>query len=39
LEHYKKPEQKNGNKQDQKQAQAKEDAPEKKQRKGAKLKV
>jgi len=39
LEHYKKPEFKNDNKQDQKQAQSKEDAPEKKQRKSAKMKV
>jgi hypothetical protein len=39
LEHYKKPEFKNENKQDQKQAQAQEDAPGKKQRKGAKMKI
>ncbi len=39
LEHYKKPEFKNENKKDQKHAQAKEDAPEKKQRKSAKMKV
>jgi len=39
LEHYKKPEFKNENKQDQKQAQYKEDAPEKKQHKIAKMKV
>ncbi|MBD1362951.1 hypothetical protein IDJ77_03935 [Mucilaginibacter sp. ZT4R22] len=39
LEHYKKPEFKNENKKDQKQAQSTEDAPEKKQRKGAKMKV
>jgi len=39
LEHYKKPEFKNENKQDQKQAQTREDAPEKKQRKSAKMKV
>ena len=39
LEHYKKPEFKNDNKQGQKQAQSREDAPEKKQRKGAKMKV
>jgi len=39
LEHYKKPELKNENKQSQKQAQSEEDAPGKKQRKGAKMKV
>ena len=39
LEHYKKPEFKNENKKDQKQAQSQEDAPEKKQRRGAKMKV
>ena len=39
LEHYKKPDLKNETKKDQKQAQGPEDAPEKKQGKGAKLKV
>ena len=39
LEHYKKPEFKNENKKDQKQAQGQEDAPEKKQRRGAKMKI
>jgi hypothetical protein len=39
LEDYKKPELKNENKNDQKQAQQQEDAPAKKQRKGAKMKV
>jgi len=38
LEHYKKPELKNENKKDQKQAQGQEDAPEKKPRKGYKMK-
>jgi len=39
LEHYKKPELKTDHQKDQKQAQAGEDAPAKKQRKGAKMKV
>jgi hypothetical protein len=39
LEHYKKPELKNDNKKDQKQAQGQEDAPEKKQRKGIRMKI
>jgi hypothetical protein len=39
LEHYKKPEFKNENKKDQMQAQGQEDAPAKKQRKGAKMNV
>jgi hypothetical protein len=39
LEHYKKPDLKADHKKDQKQAQAAEDAPAKKQRKGAKMKV
>lgn len=39
LEHYKRPELKNEVKKDQKQAQSTEDAPAKKQRKGAKMKV
>jgi hypothetical protein len=39
LEHYKKPELKNEQKKDQKQAQSQEDAPAKKQRKGAKMNV
>ena len=39
LEDYKKPDLKNENKKDQKQAQQQEDAPAKKQRKGAKMSV